>query len=209
MRPYGSLYARATIDPAGAAGVNRLSYDCVSGTVTTNPGVAYSELGDQPGGDRGRYTIAAYPLDPFAIAHVEPPVTPKPVVTPVPTVVAPAPTPTPPPTVTPTPKAGVAGVASKALKVKSNRVSASLSCTGQTTCRGTVVLRSAVKVKKQFVTLTKSVKYTVGAGKKAAVRLTLSSAGKRYVRGKKRLSVVLDVKPASGKTVSKKLTLSR
>ena len=110
---------------------------------------------------------------------------------------------------TPTPKAGVAGVASKSLKVKSNRVSASLSCTGQTTCRGTVVLRSAVKVKKQFVTLTKSVKYTVGAGKKVAVRLTLSSAGKRYVRGKKRLSVVLDVKPASGKTVSKKLTLSR
>ena len=92
VRPYGSLYARATIDPAGAGGVNRLSYDCVSGTVTTNPGVAYSELGDQPGGDQGRYTIAAYPLDPFAVAHVEPPVTPKPVVTPVPTVVAPAPT---------------------------------------------------------------------------------------------------------------------
>ena len=57
---------------------------------------------------------------------------------------------TPTPTVTPvptaTPKAGVAGVASKSLKVKSNRVSTSLSCTGQTTCRGTVVLRSAVKV---------------------------------------------------------------
>ena len=61
-------------------------------------------------------------------------------------------------------QAGVAGVASKSLKVKSNRVSVSLSCTGQTTCRGTVVLRSAVKVKKQFVTLTKSAKYTVGAG---------------------------------------------
>lgn len=211
VRPYGSLYARATIDPAGASGVNRLSYDCVSGTVTTNAGVAYSELGDQPAGDQGRYTIAAYPLDPFAVAHVEPPVTPKPVVTPVPTVTAPAPTPTlpPPPTVTPAPKAGVAGVASKSLKVKSNRISAALSCTGQTTCRGTVVLRSAVKVKRKFVTLTKSVKYTVVAGKRVTVRLTLSSAGKKYVRGKKRLSVVLDVKPALGKTISKKLTLSR
>ena len=103
----------------------------------------------------------------------------------------------------------MAGVASKSLKVKSNRVSTSMSCTGATTCRGTVVLRSAVKVKKRFVTLTKSAKYTVGAGKKATVRLTLSSAGKRYVRGKQRISVVLDVKPASGKTLSKRLTLSR
>jgi len=118
--------------------------------------------------------------------------------------------PTPTVTPVPTPKAGVAGVASKSLKVKSGRVSTSLSCTGQTTCRGTVVLRSAVKVKKQFVTLTKSAKYTVGAGKKATVRLKLSSAGKKYVRGaKQRFSVVLDVKPASGKTLSKKLTLSR
>ena len=41
------------------------------------------------------------------------------------------------------------------------------------------------------------------------VRLSLSSAGKQYVRGKKRISVVLDVKPASGKTVSKKLKLTR
>lgn len=138
--------------------------------------------------------------DPTPIHREEPPPYTPPVVTP-----APTPTPTPIPTV----KAGVAGVSSKALKVKSNRVTAQLSCAGQTTCRGTVVLRSAVKVKKKFVTLTKSVKYTVGAGKKANVRLSLSSAGKKYVRGKKRISVVLDVKPATGKTVSRKLTLSR
>ncbi|MBE2314561.1 hypothetical protein DVA67_001125 [Solirubrobacter sp. CPCC 204708] len=135
-------------------------------------------------------------------------VTPTPTATPTPVATA-APVVTPTPTPTPTPKAGVAGVASKSLKVKSNRVSASLSCTGQTTCRGTVQLRSATKVKKKFVTLSKSVKYTVAAGKKATVRLTLSSAGKKFVRSKKRVSVVLDVKPASGKTVSKKLTLSR
>ena len=45
VRPYGSLYARATIDPAGAGGVNRLSFDCVSGTVTTNAGVAVLRAG--------------------------------------------------------------------------------------------------------------------------------------------------------------------
>jgi hypothetical protein len=130
-----------------------------------------------------------------------PPFNPPPVVTPLPTV-----TPQP----TPTPKAGKAGVASKSLKVKSNRVSASLSCTGQTTCRGTLKLRTAVKVKKKFVTLTKTVRYTVGAGKKKTVRLSLSKAGKQYLRGKKkRVSVVLQVKPASGKTVTKRLRLTR
>jgi hypothetical protein len=212
VKPYGPLYARATITPAGRGAVNGLSYDCVSGTVTVNDAVAYSELGNQPGGDQGRYAIAGYPLDPFAIAYHEPVVEPRPTVTATPTAVI-----TPVPTVAPAPappesaplKAGKAGVASKSLKLKANRVSASLSCTGATTCRGTVKLRSAKKVKKKFVVLTKSVKYTVRAGKKATVRLKLSGTGTKYVRGKKRISVVLDVKPASGKTVSKKLTLSR
>jgi hypothetical protein len=121
----------------------------------------------------------------------------------------PSPTPTVVPTPSPAPRAGKPRVASKALKVKANRVSASLSCRGETTCRGTVKLRSAKTVKKRFVTLSRSVKYTVGAGKTRTVRLSLSSAGKKHVRGKKRIAVVLDVKPASGKTVSKRLTLSR
>lgn len=121
----------------------------------------------------------------------------------------PVPTVTPAPTAVPPRKAGVAKVSSKALKVKSNRVAAQLSCSGESACTGTVTLRTATKVKKKYVTLTKSVKYTVAAGKQVTVRLTLSKAGKQYLSGKRRVSVALDVKPKSGKTVTKKLTLTR
>jgi hypothetical protein len=125
---------------------------------------------------------------------------------PVPTV---APSVTPAPTVIPEKKAGITKVSSKALKVKSNRVTAQVSCSGESTCTGTVTLRTTAKVKKKYVTLTKSVKYTVATGKKVTVRLALSSAGKKYLSGKRRVSVVLDVKPKSGKAVAKKLTLTR
>lgn len=121
--------------------------------------------------------------------------------TPTPTVV-----PSPTPAVTPAPKVAVR---STKLKVNGNRVSTSLSCTGIVACKGTVSLRTSVKVKKRYVTLTTSAKYTIAAGKRVAVRLTLSAAGKKHLRGKRRLSVTLTVKPASGKAVTKKLTLSR
>lgn len=127
----------------------------------------------------------------------------------------PDPQPTPVPTASPTPppappkQAGVAKVRSSSLKVKSNRVSAQLSCTGETTCTGTVTLRTAAKVKRKYVTLTRSAKYSIAAGKRVTVRLTLSAAGKKHLRGKRRLSVAVDVKPATGKTVTKKLTLTR
>jgi len=101
-------------------------------------------------------------------------------------------------------------VRSSKLKVSKNRVSTSLSCAGTTACKGAVTLRTKAKVKKKYVTLTKSAKYTIAAGKRVTVRLTLSSAGKKYLRGaKRRVSVVLDVKPVSGKAVSKTLTLTR
>lgn len=124
-----------------------------------------------------------------------------------PPVVVPAaqPTATPEPAKTP----GAAKVTAQALKVKANRVGTVVSCAGETACTGTVSLRSSVKVKKQYVTLTKSVKYTIAPGGKATIRLSLSSAGKRYVRGKRRVSVTLNVKPSTGKTVTKKLTLTR
>lgn len=218
VRPYGSLYARASITPAGGGSVNRLSFDCVSGGVTVNSAVPYSELGDQEGGDRGRYTIAPYQLDPFATAYIEPDVTPR--VTPTPTApptqtATPLPTAsaTPAPTVAPTPtvtaKAGAVSVKSKSLKVASNRVSASLGCAGATSCRGTVTLRTTAKVKRKYVTLANAVKYTIAAGTSVTVRLSLSGAGKQHLRGKRRVSVALDVKPTSGKTVTKQLTLTR
>ncbi|MDA0182312.1 hypothetical protein OJ997_18540 [Solirubrobacter phytolaccae] len=151
--------------------------------------------------------------DPYPFARIlRPGANPTPIVRP--PVVTPTPTPTavpvPAPSPTPTPAAAPkVTVRSTKLKVSANRVSTSLKCTGTAACRGTVTLRTTAKVKKRYVTLTKAVKYTVAAGKTATVRLSLSSAGKKHLRGKKRVAVALDVKPASGKTVTKKLTLTR
>ena len=78
VRPYGSLYARRDdhaggwdVEPAVAGLRERDRVD------RGRRGAAYSELGDQAGGDQGRYVIAPYPLDPFATAHLEPAVTPR------------------------------------------------------------------------------------------------------------------------------------
>ena len=149
--------------------------------------------------------------DPYPFAHVlRPGATPTLIVRP-PVVNPPAPAPT--PTAAPSPPPTAAPkvtVRSSKLKVSKNRVSTSLSCAGTTACKGAVTLRTKAKVKKNYVTLTKSAKYTIAAGKRVTVRLTLSSAGKKYLRGaKRRVSVVLDVKPVSGKAVSKTLTLTR
>jgi len=85
--PYGAAHVWAVVTPASGPAV-RLAFDCVSGDVTVaNPGIAYSELGDQPGGDRGRFAISAYPLDPFAIAALDSPLPPA---TPAPAPAAPA-----------------------------------------------------------------------------------------------------------------------
>jgi len=155
--------------------------------------------------------------DPYPFAHIlRPGASPTPIVRP--------PTggggggggnqPTPAPTVVPTPQPTAAApkvtVRSSRLKVSSGRVPTALSCAGTVACKGTVALRTKAKVKQRYVTLTKTAKYTIAAGKRVTVRLTLSSAGRTYLRGaKRRVSVVLDLKPTAGKAVAKPLTLTR
>ncbi len=91
VTPYGAVHLWTTVTPSAGAPV-RIALDCVSGDVTVqNAGVAYSPLGNQAGGDGGRFGIAAYPLAPFAIAALDsplPPATPRPV-TPAPAAPAP------------------------------------------------------------------------------------------------------------------------
>jgi hypothetical protein len=217
VRPYGSLYGRVTITPPGGS-VNRLSLDCVSGKVTLAGGTppAYSELGNQATGDAGRYVIAANTLDPFATTFIEPKVTEKPIPTATATPAAtasPAPTVTPAPTVVPA-KPGVAKVKSTKLKVSGSRVSVSLSCTGGATCKGTLSLKTAAKLKlgkkaKRIITLSGSLKYSVAVGKSATVRLSLSKDARSLLKTRKKLSVRLAVKPATGSATSKALTLSK
>ena len=225
VRPYGSLYARVTLTPAGGT-ASRLSLDCVSAKVSVAGGAppAYSELGDQAGGDQGRYVLAPYPLDPFATAYLEPSVTPR--VTPTPTAtatatavpsVAPtaAPTAVPTATATPTPviAAGKAAVASTKLKVASSRVAVSVRCTGETACRGTVRLRTASKVRvgkrSKVVTLTSSKAYSLAAGTSASVKLTLSKDGRSVLKARRSLKVTVELRPADGKVAVRQLTLRR
>jgi len=81
VAPYGSVYLWVTVTPSGGGAV-RVPLDCVSGGVAVaDAGVAYSVLGNQPGGDRGRFAISGYTLAPFAVAPLDgavPPVTPQP-----------------------------------------------------------------------------------------------------------------------------------
>ncbi len=89
----------------------------------------------------------------------------------------------------------------------------SLRCTGTTTCRGSARLRTAAKVKlgkrTRVVTLTGTTKYSVPAGKTANVRLTLTRDGRSLMTRYRSLRVSLEVRPASGSAVTRKLTLKR
>jgi hypothetical protein len=209
VRPYGSLYARVSIASAGGS-VKRFSLDCVSGVVgIASPSTPYSVLGDQEGGDRGRYAIAPYPLDPFATAYVEPSVTPKPTPTATATPVA-VPVATPAATAAPSPTPAPAGrpsVASKRLRVSGKRVAVAISCAGATACTGKLALRTAGKVKlgkkRRVVTMTRSSRYAVAAGRRVTVRLTLSADGHALLRRVRRVSVRATGAPSS------RLTLTR
>jgi hypothetical protein len=89
--PYGSVYARLAVTSGGDP-TRYLSLDCASAAVSiANAGIAYSELGDQAGGDRGRFSLAPVQLDPFNTLWVDP--VPRAVVPPppAPAPVAPAP----------------------------------------------------------------------------------------------------------------------
>ena len=164
--------------------------------------------------------------DPYPFARIlrsaaSPTPTPTATATAVPTAtpaatVAPVPHATPAPTVTPAPAPTVAvAVRSAKLKVASKRVAVRLRCGGGAACNGTVTLRSASKVKvgrkkgKRLVTLARSAKYRVAAGRTATVRLALSKDAKTLLKSRRSLRVRLTLKPASGKAVAKTLTLAR
>ncbi|MBJ7329847.1 MAG: hypothetical protein JHC95_08120 [Solirubrobacteraceae bacterium] len=224
---YGSAYARLTVTPETTP-ATRLSLDCVSGTaVIGNTGIAYGERGNiaaAEGGDQARYDIAANQLDPFAVIPVEgvvvekpptvdPPIqnpgggggTPTPVVTP-----GPGGSGGPGTTVLPTP---LLSITATSLQASKSKLSVAVICsTG--TCRGTLKLRTAAKVKltkkskAKQVTLTGAARYTVGAGR-GTVKLTLGRDGRALLRRSSKLSVQIVATPSSGKPVTKKVTLKR
>jgi hypothetical protein len=221
VQPYGSVYLRL------ALGASRLSLDCVSGVVSVAGGAPpYSVLGNQPGGDQGRYVIERNQLDAFATAHLvpglvaptptptaTPTVVPTVVPTPVPTVAATAtPVPTPAP---PAPAAARVAIRSSSLKVaRGRRVNVSLGCAGASSCTGSVVVRTAAKVKlgkraKRVLTLTRSARYTVEAGGRVTVRLTLSRDARALLKRVKRVSVRVVITPRGASQITRRVTLRR
>ncbi|MGE3141672.1 MAG: hypothetical protein AB7O53_19665, partial [Thermoleophilia bacterium] len=113
VTPYGAVHLWTTVTPSGGAPV-RIALDCVSGDVTVqNGGIAYSPLGNQAGGDAGRFAIAAYPLAPFAVAALDSPLPPA---TPAPPAPA-APAPPAPVVQAPAPKARTAAPPRPALRI--------------------------------------------------------------------------------------------
>ena len=110
----------------------------------------------------------------------------------------------------------VAGrVSSTSLSSKANKVKVRVSCpvTGAD-CAGTLTLRTRAKVKlgsrkAKLVTLARTVKYAVAKGKAKTLTLTLGLDGKNLVRRKRTQAVTLVLKPATGKSATKNLTLRR
>lgn len=207
VSPYGSVYARVTIEPAGQA-ARALSLDCVSAVATVaNPSIPYTELGNRPGGDSGRFALAGYQLDPFATVPVDPlPYTPPPKDPPR----NPRP-PDQPPVLPPTPQGPAVAVRSTSLTVKKGKVAVELRCARSTTCRGTVALRTAKKVKvgkrRKVLPLARAASYAIGAGRGKTLRLKLTADARGLLKGRGSLQVKVVVAPRSGRAVTKTLTL--
>ena len=130
--------------------------------------------------------------DPYPFARLLRSVAPTPIVTPVPTATA-VPTAAGVVPVVPAPanavaaKSGVASVRSTKLKVAARRVAVSLRCTGATTCRGTVRLRTAAKVRlgkraKRIITLAGG-REVLGAGGSDGDRSARPLAGRSRAAG--------------------------
>jgi len=112
--------------------------------------------------------------------------------------------------------ARVAGrVSSTSLSSKANKVKVRVSCpVGGADCAGTLTLRTRAKVKlgsrkAKLITLARTVKYSVAKGKAKTLTLSLGLDGKNLVKRKRTQAVTLILKPTTGKSATKNLTLRR
>ena len=119
----------------------------------------------------------------------------------------PTPQPTPIPQPAPAPASPTLKLPGGTLKVKHGKLRLSLSCgTGTTSCGGTVIL---TRGRGRKATSLGRVSYTVTAGRKKTVTLTLTRAGRKALakaRGHK-LKVVLTAKPSNGRATSRTIVL--
>jgi len=112
-------------------------------------------------------------------------------------------------TVKPTPKATIRVTARK-LKYSRGHAPIKLRCAGGATkCSGTITLWSVNAKGTHQKRLVRSARYTVGSGKTKTLKLKLAVATKQLLRkGHGKFKASLQVKPASGKTVTVRVTVT-
>lgn len=230
---YGGVHGRLRFT-AGTDPARRLSLDCLSGRAdVADAAIPYSEAGDRPGGDAGRYALTSYAPDPFATVPVaapapgpgpEPqpqptPVDPGPAPAPVPAPAAPpvasAPAPVALPAPAPVPRRTTLRVRSTTLRAAKGRVPVQLRCEGAVgVCRGSVSLRTSAKVRVggrlRQVTMTRTRSYVIAPGRTTAYRLTLGRDGAALLRRARKVTVTVVARPkGTGTAISRRLVLRR
>jgi len=211
VTPYGSLVLRAGTER------NAATFDCVPGAVAVADGaVAFSNLGRlaPPAGSAGRYALLAHPRPPAiasATAVAAPTTTPPAVTPPPPPAAAPPPPPVPPAAA---PQAGPGKIASARLSARGGRVRLVISCaTPRTSCAGRATLRSATRLRVgrrlKTVAIARDASYTVAAGKRRTLTLSLGSETRTLLRTRRTLRVKIALKPKRGASATRVVTLSR
>ena len=184
--PYGSVFLSLGTEREAA------TLDCAAAAISiANAAIPWSDAGRS--GSAGRYAIEANPATPVfasAVNSEQPPVetpTPQPTASPAP----------PTPTATPTPpaiKAPAGRVGSTRLTAsRGGRIELRVTCPqGSSTCRGTINVRSASKIKlgkrSKIVTLTRPARYTIAPGKRRTVLLSLSKDGRAALKRKRSIA---------------------
>jgi hypothetical protein len=119
---------------------------------------------------------------------------------------------------TPAPKRGPAPagrIASTKLVAKGARLPLKITCpAGSLDCAGTVQLRTRANVKvgkraARRINLARALRYNVAQGKSKTIMLTLSSDARTLLRRRSTYKVTVTLKPATGKAVTRSLTLRR
>lgn len=110
--------------------------------------------------------------------------------------------------------APAARVVSTKLKRTGSRVAVLVTCpAGGTTCQGRIALRSVAPVRiggrARILVVAPGASYRIAAGARKTVRLTLSRAARTLLRTRRTLRVRATLTPASGKAVTRDLTLHR
>lgn len=118
----------------------------------------------------------------------------------------------------PAPKSGPAPagrIASTKLVARGARLPLRISCpAGSLDCAGTLQLRTRAKVRigrraARIVTLTRPLRYKVAKGASRTITVSLSANGRALLRRRSTYKVTLTLKPATGRAVTRSLTLRR